>query len=73
LGKAAGTINDVAIGAFVGFLAGLAVAIGGAIKDSPNEGFKLLTFIRSPLIGMVEGAILQPGSRPVQSSLSSER
>jgi len=36
------------------------VAIGGAIKDSPNEGFKPLTFIRSPIIATVEGAILQP-------------
>ncbi len=52
--------EDILIGAGVGFLAGLAVAVGGAIKDSPNEGFKILTFIRSPIVGLVEGAILQP-------------
>lgn len=49
-------LEDVAIGAFVGFLAGLSVAIGGAIKDSPVEGFKPLTFVRSPIIGTVVGA-----------------
>ena len=45
-------------GAIIGFLAGLAVAIGGAIKDAPYEGFKNSTFWRSPFIGMIEGAII---------------
>jgi len=48
--------KDVLIGAGIGFLAGLSVAIGGAIKDSPMEGFKPETFIRSPIIGAIVGA-----------------
>jgi len=32
----------LAMGAGIGLLAGLTVAIGGAIKDSPVEGFKPL-------------------------------
>ncbi len=45
-------------GAKIGFIAGLLVAIGGAIKDAPYEGFSAQTFWRSPFIGMIEGAIL---------------
>jgi len=41
-----------------GALAGLAVAVGGAIKDSPFEGFKPRTFIRSPIIGAILGGVL---------------
>jgi hypothetical protein len=42
----------------IGFLAGMIVAIGGAVKDAPEEGFKPSTFIRSPLIGAIECPIL---------------
>ncbi len=42
----------------VGFLAGLAVAIGGAVKDAPYEGFDLRTFLRSPVIGALEAPLL---------------
>jgi len=45
-------------GLTIGFLAGLAVACGGAIKDAPYEGFKPLTFIRSPIVGAIVGYIL---------------
>ncbi|MCD6524263.1 MAG: hypothetical protein J7K48_04615 [Thermococcus sp.] len=45
-------------GALVGFLAGMAVAMGGAIKDAPYEGFKAKTFWRSPLIGAFWGSWL---------------
>jgi len=45
-------------GAVIGGLAGLAVAIGGAIKDAPYEGFEVKKFIRSPIIGAIAGAIL---------------
>ena len=48
------TLESVAIGG----ASGLAVAIGGAIKDAPYEGFDLATFVRSPIIGAVEGPIL---------------
>jgi hypothetical protein len=34
----------------VSLLAGLACAVGGAYKDAPFEGFKLLSFFRSPFI-----------------------
>ena len=46
------------MGAGIGLLAGLTVAIGGAIKDSPVEGFKPFTFIRSPIVGAIVGAII---------------
>lgn len=39
----------------VGLAAGLAVGIGGAIKDAPYEGFNLLTFFRSPIVGAAVG------------------
>lgn len=34
------------------------VAVGGAIKDAPYEGFEIIKFMRSPIIGMVEAPIL---------------
>ncbi|MEK6281584.1 MAG: hypothetical protein AABN95_14615 [Acidobacteriota bacterium] len=43
----------------VGLLAGLSVAIGGAIKDAPYEGFQFLTFLRSPIVGAVVGWSLE--------------
>lgn len=45
-------------GIIIGFISGLAVAIGGAIKDAPYEGFDPVKFIRSPAIGTVEGLII---------------
>ena len=42
----------------VGFGAGLAVAIGGAIKDSPYEGFDIVKFLRSPLIGALQAPVM---------------
>lgn len=47
------------LGALTGFMAGSAVAIGGAIKDAPCEGFSVTKFFRSPAIGAIEGAIIQ--------------
>ena len=44
--------------AFIGFLSGLSVAIGGAIKDAPYEGFDWVTFMRSPVVGSIEGPII---------------
>lgn len=48
----------IPMGIGIGLLAGLTVAIGGAIKDSPMEGFKPFTFLRSPIIGLIVGAII---------------
>ena len=41
-----------------GFIGGLLVAIGGALKDAPYEGFDAATFMRSPVIGSVWGVVL---------------
>jgi len=49
----------ILIGAVVGLAAGSLVALGGAIKDAPMEGFKTRTFFRSPLIGTIVGAIIR--------------
>lgn len=42
----------------IGFAAGTIIGIGGAVKDAPAEGFKIKTFIRSPLLGAVSCAVL---------------
>jgi len=44
--------------AIIGVIAGTLVAIGGAAKDAPYEGFKTKTFLRSPLIGAVVTPII---------------
>lgn len=43
-----------------GSCAGLLCAIGGAIKDSPHEGFKRGVFWRSPLVGALCGLATVP-------------
>ena len=63
------TLRNVIIGA----VSGLLVAIGGATKDAPYEGFKTKTFLRSPLIGAVVTPIIGayvPGLPPVILALS---
>lgn len=45
-------------GALIGLLAGLIVATGGALKDSPSEGFEFDKFLRSPIVGLVGGWFL---------------
>lgn len=42
---------------FAGFLAGWLCALGGALKDSPHEGFKPLTFPRSIVVGTLGGVV----------------
>lgn len=44
----------------MGLAAGTLCALGGAIKDSPHEGFKPETFMRSPLLGIATGALTIP-------------
>lgn len=50
--------DKIIIGAITGLIAGLTVAVGGAVKDSPAEGFKWQKFVRSPLVGLIGGVIL---------------
>ena len=45
-------------GLFGGAIAGTLVGMGGAVKDSPYEGFKPITFMRSPIVGAIVGSIL---------------
>ena len=51
-------MNSTLKGALIGLASGLSVAIGGAIKDAPYEGFDWVKFARSPAIALVEGATL---------------
>jgi hypothetical protein len=41
----------------MGFLAGLLCSLGGALKDSPYEGFKPLVFTRSLWVGLAGGVV----------------
>jgi hypothetical protein len=44
--------------ALVGFAAGLIVAVGGAWKDAPKEGFDPLKFMRSPVMTLFYALLL---------------
>jgi hypothetical protein len=46
------------LSALVGLLAGLHAAAWGMYKDSLHEGFSARRFVRSPLLGLVIGAVL---------------
>ncbi|MCD6464597.1 hypothetical protein J7L02_03705 [Candidatus Woesearchaeota archaeon] len=51
--------NHALTSIFYGVLAGfIASALGGALKDAPFEGFDLLKFLRSPIIGGFWGLVL---------------
>tara|TARA_R110000772_G_C13043920_1_gene413297 strand:- start:118 stop:450 length:333 start_codon:yes stop_codon:yes gene_type:complete len=45
-------------GLLLGGISGILVGIAGATKDAPYEGFKPVTFMRSPFIGMLSGLIV---------------
>jgi hypothetical protein len=52
----------------MGFLAGLICSLGGALKDSPYEGFYPLKFCRSIIVGTLCGmasSLFVPASQPV--------
>jgi len=51
------------LAACVGLFAGLHAATWGMYKDAPHEGFSWRTFVRSPLIGLALGLVLQPITR----------
>jgi hypothetical protein len=42
---------------FMGFLAGLCCALGGALKDCPFEGFSRVKFMRSPIVATLFGCV----------------
>lgn len=53
--------------------AGTIVALGGAIKDAPYEGFETPKFLRSPIIAGIEGVVLEqifPEADPILLALS---
>jgi len=53
------SFNNLLSGLFWGAVAGLVgSAIGGAWKDAPIEGFDLIKFFRSPLVGALWGILL---------------
>jgi hypothetical protein len=49
--------RHIALNAFAGWLAGTLCSLGGALKDSPVEGFKARTFPRSMLVATVWGLV----------------
>lgn len=49
------TLRHVLLNTFAGWLAGTLCSLGGALKDSPYEGFKPTTFPRSMVVGTLCG------------------
>lgn len=47
------------LSALVGLTAGLHAATWGMYKDAPHEGFSVRTYLRSPLLGIVLGVVVQ--------------
>ena len=51
------SFNSILVNIFMGFLAGLICSLGGALKDSPFEGFQPLKFFRSMIVGTCAGVL----------------
>jgi hypothetical protein len=51
-------MGKITNGLIIGTIAGILVALAGARKDSPYEGFKIKTFFRSPIVGAIAGVIV---------------
>ena len=51
------TSNDLRNAGY-GFLSGLAVALGGGVKDAPYEGFEKFKFFRSPIVAAITGVAI---------------
>ena len=49
------TLRQIALNTFAGWLAGTLCSLGGALKDSPVEGFKARTFPRSMVVATLWG------------------
>ena len=52
------TAPGLGTSALVGLMVGIIIAIGGAWKDAPKEGFQLLKFFRSPSVTVVAALAL---------------
>jgi hypothetical protein len=50
-------LRQIALNTFAGWLAGTLCSLGGALKDSPVEGFKRSTFPRSMVIATFWGLV----------------
>ena len=50
-------LRQLALNTFAGWLAGTLCALGGAVKDSPIEGFKRSTFPRSIVVATFWGLV----------------
>ncbi len=48
-------LRQIVLNTFAGWLAGTLCSLGGAVKDSPVEGFKPSTFPRSMLVATLWG------------------
>lgn len=48
-------LRHILLNTFAGWLAGTLCSLGGALKDSPYEGFKPTTFPRSMVVGTLCG------------------
>ena len=53
-------IDSMARIATIGFAVGTIIAIGGAWRDAPMEGFDAVKFLRSPMIALVVALVLSP-------------
>ena len=51
-------MNKGSLSILLGFIGGMSSAIAGAWKDSPQEGFLIKKFVRSPIAGIIGGAII---------------
>ena len=51
------TLRHIALNTFAGWLAGTLCSLGGAVKDSPVEGFKTRTFPRSMVVATFWGLV----------------
>jgi hypothetical protein len=49
------TLRQILLNTFAGWLAGTLCSLGGALKDSPYEGFKPATFPRSMVVATLYG------------------
>lgn len=65
------TLRQVAMNTFAGWLAGTLSSLGGALKDSPIEGFKTATLPRSIVAATLYGLVsswLTAGMGPLAAS-----
>jgi len=49
---------SAAAGPIFGLVGGVLMAIGGSFRDATVEGFKIKTFLRSPVLGVIWGSVI---------------